>query len=170
MGLSLGTPKEMRDRNKEGLSIWLYRVIRDEERLNDPPVRVGFSQIKYPPLPLRLHYLMVPIVNAADPLAGAETEQRILEKVLQTFHDHPQLRGMDLQGDFKDTESELNVRLESLSLEEITRVWDALEGSYQLSVSYEVGVAYVESALQMGKVSPVNVALPEYGVSIPVGV
>ncbi|MGZ9233910.1 MAG: DUF4255 domain-containing protein [Anaerolineales bacterium] len=164
MVVSLNTPKEFGD--SEGVSVWLYRVIRDAERLNAPPMRRDFNQIERTPLPLCLHYLITPIVNASNVMVGPETEQVILGKILQIFHDHPTLRGADLQDDFAGTEVELNVRLESLSLEEITRVWDALEGSYQLSVSYEVSVVNIDSAIEPERVSPVVVALPEHGVII----
>ena len=43
MIVSLDTPREMKQRNKEGVSLWLYRVIRDEERLNAPPFRRDFQ-------------------------------------------------------------------------------------------------------------------------------
>ena len=164
MIVSLDTPREMKQRNKEGVSLWLYRVIRDEERLNAPPFRRNFNSIERVPLPVRLHYLITPIANSTDALEGSVTEQVILGKVMQTFHDHPILSGTDLQDDFSGTEVELTVRLESLTLEEISKVWDALERSYQLSISYEVAVVYIESAMEPEKVAPVQVALPEYGV------
>ena len=166
MVVSLNTPKELTVRNKEGVSVWLYRAVRDAERLNTPPMRRDFNQIESPPLPVCLHYLITPIVDTANVVAGSETEQVILGKILQIFHDHPTLRGADLQDDFAGTEVELNVRLESLNLEEITRVWDALEGSYQLSVSYEVSVVNIDSAMEPERVSPVVVALPEHGVIV----
>ncbi len=161
MVVTLNTPKEMTRNNSEGLSVWLYRIIRDEERLNAPPEWIGPNGVRRPPLPLRLHYLITPITRVQSQ-TGPETEQVILGKILQTFYDHPTLRGTDLQGDFSGTESELNVRLETLSLEEITRVWDALEGSYQLSISYEVSVVNIASAMEPERVSPVLAALPEY--------
>jgi hypothetical protein len=166
MVVSLNTPKELTVRNIEGVSVWLYRAIRDAERLNTPPMRRDFNQIESTPLPMCLHYLITPIVNTTNAVAGPETEQVILGKILQIFHDHPTLRGSDLQDEFDGTEVELNVRLESLNLEEITRVWDALEGSYQLSVSYEVSVVNVDSAMEPERVSPVIVAMPESGVIV----
>lgn len=165
MVVSLSTPQELATNNVEGLSVWLYRVVRDDERLNAPPQRIAFNQLQRTPLPVRLHYLMTPIT--ADQLAGGpETEQVILGKVLQAFHDHPLLRGTDLQGDFGGTGVELNVRLEALSLEEIARVWDALDGSYQLSVSYEVSVVEIASAREVEDMTPVEVVLPEYGIIV----
>lgn len=166
MIVSLNTPKEMIERTIVGVSVWLYRVIRDEERLNAPSFRRDFNSLECAPLPVRLHYLITPIINTTVAVAGPETEQVILGKIMQTFHDHPTLRGADLQDDYIGTEVELNVRLESLALEEITRVWDALEGSYQLSLSYEVSVVNIESEIEPEKVAPVLVALPEHGVIV----
>lgn len=165
MEVSLRTPQEMTDNNVEGLSVWLYRVTRDEERLNAPPERIAYNQMRRTPLPLRLHYLMTPI-TASELDAGPETEQLILGKVLEVFHDHPLMRGTDLQGELSGTSAELAVRLEAMSLEEIARVWDALDGSYQLSVSYEVSAVYIASGRQPEGVTPVEVALPEYGVIV----
>jgi hypothetical protein len=164
MVVSLNTPQEMTEKPAEGLSIWLYRVIRDDQRLNDPPRRVSATELLPPPLPLRLHYLMTPITNRK--LGDPETEQLILGKVLQAFQGRPVLRGTDLQAEFAGTETELNVRLEALSLEEITRVWEALEGSYQLSVSYEVSVVNIATDLEPEHVSPVEVVMPEYGLIV----
>jgi hypothetical protein len=165
MVVSPHTPQEMFDKNIQGLSVWLYRVVRDPERMNDPAERIAWDQIKSPPLPLRLHYLMTPITDEQVNVSP-ETEQKILGKVLQAFHSRPLLRGIDLKGEFEGTQTELRVRLEPMSLEEITRIWEALKGSYQLSVSYEVTLVNIDSSLEPEKATPVAVALPEYGVIV----
>lgn len=164
MVVTLNTPQEMNAKPAEGLSVWLYRIIRDEQRLNDPPVRISPTELRPPPLPVRLHYLMTPVTNeqSGDP----ETEQLILGKVLQLFHSHPVLGGADLQAEFTGTEVELRVRLEPLMLEEITRIWEALEGSYQLSVSYEISVVNIMPELEPEQVSPVMITMPEHGVIV----
>jgi len=162
--VSLATPEEMAEIPAQGVSVWLYRVIRDEQRLNDPPVRISPTELRPTPLPLRLHYLITPITNQITGDPG--TEQLILGKVLQTFYSHPMLRGTDLKGDFENTETELKVRLEAMSLEEITRVWEALEGSYQLSVSYEVSVVDIDPDLEPERITPVQIAMPEYGLIV----
>jgi Pvc16 N-terminal domain len=162
MVVSLNTPEEMTEKPIEGVSIWLYRVIRDEQRLNDPPVRLSPTQVQPPPLPLRLHYLITPVTS--ERFGDPETEQIILGRVLQIFYSHPILRGIDLKAEFSGTEVELRMRLEPLNLEEITRVWEALQGSYQLSVSYEVSVVNITPELEPERVTPVEIALPEYGL------
>lgn len=162
MVVSLATPDEMETLGEEGVSLWLYRLVRDESLLNRPPKRVGFDGLQRRPLPVRCHYLITPIVEAAT-AAAAETEQTILGRVLQCFHDQPFLRGVDLQNDFAGTAIELTARLEPLALEEITRIWDALDRSYQLCLSYEVTVVEIASAKETESASPVEILLSEYG-------
>jgi len=165
MVVSLDTPEEMADLNREGISVWLYRVQRDDQTLNQPPRRLAPDRIVPPPLPLRLHYLVVPIVDHTMRAQAPELEQHILGKALQVFNDTNNLRGPSLADDFAGQDLEIFVRLEPLHLEEITRVWDALELSYRLSVSYEVSVVPIASALAVEAVSPVDAALPEYGLT-----
>ena len=85
----LFTPAEM-TAARSGLSVWLYRVVRDDMTLNRPPERVTTTLTRRVPLPVRLHYLVTPITNSDEPDAP-ETEQAILGKVLQAFYDHPHL-------------------------------------------------------------------------------
>ncbi len=159
------TPQEMSGSSQpeQGLSVWLYRVLRDEQTLNRPQQRIAYDLVEPKPLPMRLHYLMTPIVDDNQG-NGPLTEQEILGKVLQTFHDTPMLRGSLLDDAFLDAEVELAVRLEPLGLEEITRVWDALETSYELCASYEVSIVPICTAKQPQPVTPVDSVLAEYGV------
>ena len=140
----LSTPQELT--GKSGLSLWLYRVSRDDTRLNDPPrlrpLPSGRVEVLPPPLPLRLHYLMTPLAKDQP-----ELEQRILGAVLQAFYSTPILSGSDLAGDFTGTRAQVFVRLEALSLDETARVWEALSSSFQLCVSYEVTLANIEPAV-----------------------
>src|SRR5262245_16627631 len=86
MHVRLQTPAEMvQGNNDEGVSFWLYRVIRDEERLNDPARRISPTQLRPPPLPVRLHYLATPLTNRTNQ-GDPDTEQYVLGKILQIFH------------------------------------------------------------------------------------
>lgn len=167
MVVSLNNPHEMTEKPAEGLSVWLYRIIRDDQRLNDPPVRLSATELQPPPLPLRLHYLMTPVTNPGT--GSPETEQLILGKVMQLLHGSAVLRGADLKAEFSGTEVELHIRLEPLGLDEITRIWEALEGSYQLSVSYEVSIVDIMPDREPERLTPVEVVMPEYGLIVSLG-
>jgi hypothetical protein len=165
MDATLNSPQQMSQASMQGLSVWLYRVLRDEERLNAPPVRVGPDLVRRPPLPLRLHYLLTP-VTATDAADGTATEQVILGKVLQIFHDTCRLRGVSLRDDFSGTEIDLHLRLESLTVDELTRVWDALEAPYRLSVSYEVSVVEIDISTEPDRFARVLSIQPEYALIV----
>ena len=85
--VSLATPQEMRDLNQQGLSVWLYRVARDENRLNDPPeVRTlpgGGVEVLPTPLPVRLHYLMTPLASASPDTSCRCTEHLCAAKCVR---------------------------------------------------------------------------------------
>ena len=82
--------------------------------------------------------------------------------MLQVFNDHAILRGSDLQESLRGTTVQLRLSLETLSLEELTRVWDALNEPYQLSVCYQVQVVTIESALEPVLAPPVLVRNSAY--------
>jgi hypothetical protein len=159
------TPQEMETANEAGVSIWLYRIERDPELLNHPPERVAADRLRRRPLPLRLHYLVTPVVrDAADVGSAPGMEQLLIGKVLQTFHDLPELAGSDLRGSLTGTGARLRVRMEPLDLSEIAAVWDALDSSYQLCIAYEVAVTLVDSETAAAPVTPVDGVEPEHGL------
>lgn len=143
------SPKEMQDLGNTGISVWLYKVSRMAEMLNEPPERISPNQVARVPLPLVLFYLVTPITG--DP----GTRHTLLGRVLQVLNDHSILRGSDLQGVLEGTNEQLRVNLEALSLEELSLVWEALNEPYQLSVTYLVQVAKIDSDLEAIKSSPV---------------
>lgn len=153
--VSLQSPREMRDDNREGLSLWLYRVERDEQRLNEVPrtrlLPDGRLELQPTPLPLRLHYLVTPTA-----VTSPDMEQRILGLAMQAFHQHAIVSGSLLRGELSGTDAELSLHLEALGVDQIARVWEALEGSYQLCVSYEVSLVRIEAAADPLRASPVE--------------
>jgi hypothetical protein len=140
--IDLRSPREMRDAAQgaqpNGISLWLYRFTRNASVLNQPPVRVDDELIRQP-LPVDLAYLIAPVT------ATPENEQALLGRVLQVFTDQPVLRGPDLRDDLAGEPAELRLTLETLTLEELTRVWQSLGEPYQLSASYKVEVVRLDS-------------------------
>jgi hypothetical protein len=163
--VSLNTPEEMLQANEQGLSIWLYRVIRDDNLLNVPPRRTAPDRLRAPPLPMRLHYLFTPVFERLEGVSAPEFEQILLGKVLQLFHEGPQLRGSMLLGTLAGRDLEITVRLETLALDELSRVWEALERSYQLTLAYEVAVVPIDSRRDFVTGPPVGIFQPSQGVA-----
>jgi Pvc16 N-terminal domain len=140
--ISLESPFELRDGDSVRLSIYLYRVVEDAYTKNQFPVSGNGGQLRKPPLTLDLFYLVTPLV-------GSPREQQIiLGKVMQVLYDRAILSGADLTGTLAVSAEEARVILNPVSLEETTRVWQALEMSYRLSVCYTVRVAMADSRLE----------------------
>jgi hypothetical protein len=148
--IELLSPRELQDKNESlAVSVWLYRVARMSDMLNEPPQRVAPNLIAATPLPLLLHYLVTPISG------DALTRHALMGKVLQVLNDHSIVRGADLQGILQGATDQLRVALEALSLEDLSLVWDALSEPYQLSVSYVVQTVSIDSALEPVNTTPV---------------
>lgn len=94
----------------------------------------------YPPLALNLCYLLTP------PTGKDDTDQLVLGKALQVFHDRGVLN-MEIknaQGDGPRAE-ELHISLAQRTIAELAEVWEAMQQPYRLSVCYEVRVVRIES-------------------------
>jgi hypothetical protein len=140
-GISLAPPEIQNGVAQSSLSLWLYLVSEQEHTKNRPPTVLPDGRKISAPLALSLYYLVTPGAPAA-PSAGDRPRwvQAILGKVLQVFHTVPIIALVDPEAELAE---ELHVALCRLTLEELTRIWDALGQPYQLSVCYRVNVARV---------------------------
>jgi hypothetical protein len=156
--IDLHSPKETQMTGQSKVvSVWLYKVSRMAEMLNDPPERKQSNQMARAALPVLLYYLVTPIHD--DP----PTRHALLGKVLQVFNDHAIVRGADLAGlALKGTTEQLRINLEALTLEELSLVWYALGEPYQLSVTYLVQVVKIDSDREPLKSTPVLKKTVEY--------
>ena len=137
--LSLQSPFDLKDDNAVRLSLYLYRVAEDPYTKNQAPQQTAGLRQRRAPLSLDLSYLVTPLVGSP------EEQQIVLGKVMQVFHDRAVLEGPDLGAAMAAAGEELRVVLNPLSLEDVARVWQALEMSYRLSVCYVVRVAIIDS-------------------------
>lgn len=124
------------------LSVYLYHIEPEPHLRNQPYLNVD-TRLRYPPLALQLHYLITAL-DDQEP-----TNQLVLGRILQHFHDNPYIReigGGPLDDSFGGNSPEARITLEMLTLEELSRVWQALRSGYQLSLAYKVQVVTVDSA------------------------
>src|SRR5262245_52439714 len=154
--ISLESPFDLKDDDSVRLSIYLYRIVEDPYTKNQFPVRGNGDHLRKPPLTLDLNYLVTPLVG------NPREQQIVLGKVMQVLYDRTILQGSDLVGSLADSTDELRVILNPVTLEETTRVWQALEMSYRLSVCYVVRVVLVDSLREQALI-PVIEKTTKYG-------
>jgi hypothetical protein len=137
--ISLESPADLENNNSVRLSIYLYRIVENAYLKNRFPLEGRGGTQRKPPLTLDLYYLITPLV-------GTPREQQIvLGKTMQVLYDRAILESPDLEGSLGQSGEEIRLVLNPVSLEELTRVWQALEIPYRLSVCYIARVAIVES-------------------------
>jgi hypothetical protein len=119
------------------LSLFLYRVTMNQHlrgvRHAGDPMELGV------PLSIDLHYLLT--VWSDD----VSREHAILAWTMLQLQQHPVFDASSLSpvGEWK-TGEHVQVLPEELSTEDIMRIWDSLEPSYRLSVSYTARVGRIE--------------------------
>lgn len=121
------------------LSLWLYHVTENAFVKNRPPQRVNGHALQETPLALNLFYLLTPFAGSGP------SDHLLLGLTLQTLYDNAILL---LERPVEQEFVELRIVLCRLSLEELTRIWEALREPYRLSVCYEVQVARIDSRRQ----------------------
>ncbi len=137
-------PAEAMHNTSNRLSLWLYQINENEFVKNQPPIRGKDPKLlKRAPLALTLSYLITPLATllSADS-TGRDEDHLIIGKVMQVFHDCSTLIVRDT---INQSAEELRINLKRLTLEELTRVWDALREPYRLSLCYQVQVPTIDS-------------------------
>jgi hypothetical protein len=143
-------PTETARDSSNRLSLWLYQVTENEHIKNNPPLRqVNQLTRSETPLSLNLYYLVTPFA------ASGESDHLLLGRTMQAFYDNAILH---LRRPPDDISEELRIIFCRLTLEELTRIWDALREPYRLSVAYQVRVTTIDSQRTGGQARVV-----EYG-------
>ncbi len=141
--ITLDSPAAQEQGNDSALlSIYLYRIVEDPYMKNGLGVEGAGGRSRRRPLMLDLYYLITPLLRLP------REQQIVLGKVMQVFHDHASIEGADLAGSLAG-DNVLRIVLNPLGLEEIARVWQALETSYRLSICYSVRVAMLDSTSEV---------------------
>ena len=133
----LRNPTETARDSANRLSLWLYQMTENEFMKNQPPLRGEDPQLThFPPLALNFYYLITPFATSG------EGDHLLLGKTMQVLYDNSTLLLRDPTNNIAE---ELRIILCNLSLEQLTRIWEALQQPYRLSVCYQVRVSRVDS-------------------------
>jgi Pvc16 N-terminal domain len=128
--------------NPPRATLFLYDVVEEPTSRNRPPTGelVGGRVVsRKRPLGLCLYYLVT--AWGKDPV----TEQRILGRVIQVFHEDSIIDGPDLADELAGTGVELRISLSRMQIDDRARIWWAINKPYRLSINYEVRVVDVDA-------------------------
>jgi hypothetical protein len=142
--VSLRSPAEetLEGATRPIVNLFLFRVAENPFAKNQDWLPVGTGALHYPPLALNLFYVLTPFAqNRLD-------EHRVLGEAMHIFYDHSIITAPLLRGGLENSTEELKVDLCQLNLEDLTRIWNALNQPYRLSVCYDVRVVLIDSTIE----------------------
>lgn len=134
--VTLLSPVETSSHQKR-VNLFLYRVIANPHLHNrDFQPKPGAPNVLlHPPLALNLFYMLTPFAQL-DPETGEANAHAVMSEAMRVLHEHPILPQSALEAPL--VESQVKVTLHAADIEELSKVWTALEKDLRLSAIYEV--------------------------------
>jgi hypothetical protein len=124
--ITFSSPKTVSTQENKKLSIFLYNITKRTTERNIPPSEDGSGKITGN-LSSDLHYLIIP-------LSGSEKDHHmVLEKIIQMFLTKPLIEIA-----YAEKKIEVVVKVDSHSLDELSRLWMALDAPLRLSLSLTI--------------------------------
>jgi len=143
VNIALAPPEDVADTSTR-LSLYLYHVginnsMRNQNML---PQTARDDELRLPPLPLELRYLVTPTDDE-------EVSQLILGRLLQFIYDNPSLDTIGevpLGNSFGGASRELRLTPDLLNVEQLSQLWNAFSQPFRLSLAFQVDVVAIDSA------------------------
>ena len=142
--VSLASPADEKvdDTAKPKVNLFLFRVTENPFAKNQDWLPAGIGNLHYPPLALNLFYVLTPFAfNKLD-------EHRVLGEAMRVLYEDAIISAPLLKGALEHTSEEIKVDLCQLTIEDLTRIWNALNKPYRLSVCYEVRILLIDSVFE----------------------
>jgi Pvc16 N-terminal domain len=140
-------PEKARKTNEDQLNIFLYHTpLNAAWRNMDMPRQIRPGETGQPPLGLNLHYLITGYGKDDDDILG----QQWLGKAMSILHDHPVLGAQEIKSalaasGLQDQIERVRITPQSISLDEMSKLWTAFQAPYRISMAYQVDVVLIES-------------------------
>ena len=156
------------DRARQGVNgsqvnLFLYHTVQNAAWRNmDIPRKLKPGETGFPPLPLTLHYLITAFYGEDEDSIDTTTDanrilgsHRLLGRAMSILHDHPLLDTASINGTLPpddlldhpyDQVEPVRITPQSLSLDEMYKLWSGFQTVYRFSTAYEVSVVLIESA------------------------
>jgi Pvc16 N-terminal domain len=140
--ISLRSPAdETIDENRPKINLYLFRIEENAFAKNRDWQVVGNNLLHRTPLTLNLFYVVTPYARQQ------EDGHRVLGEAMRILYDNAVIDPSSLRGALEHTADPLKVDLCSFDLEDLTRVWNAFNISYRLSVCYQVRIVFIDSTI-----------------------
>lgn len=140
LSITISTPDEEISDSTNRINLFLYQVLENAQLKNQDWQMNNPTTMKPPSLSLNLFYLLTPYPQNPNDYTNAHL---ILGEAMQVLFDHPVLTSTYLNQAAEETKLILN----PVSIDEMTKIWSAINKPYRLSVSYEVSVAQIDSGV-----------------------
>jgi hypothetical protein len=153
--ISLDSPARIADNSAPNasqalLSLYLYQVTPNIYINNQGYIPAGMGVRMFPPLSLNLFYLLTPLNASPDDALVT------LATAMQALAAHPVIRADFLDSHLRPEMPEVKVAICPVTLEELTRLWNAFNQAYRLSVCYQVQAVSIDSIRQPESGAPVT--------------
>ena len=123
------------------LGLYMYDIQEPREFQRNDMIRTGANQARYPSRPLTLYFALY-VNGKSQMMSDAETELRIMGRVIQVLLDYAVLKGT---GNAEEGEADASVTLLNLSFEDKTKLWSVLSVPYQVAVYFSVSPVVLSS-------------------------
>ncbi|MCP4368473.1 MAG: DUF4255 domain-containing protein [Deltaproteobacteria bacterium] len=138
--VSLKSPKDEKDEISPKINLFLYQVLEDPYAKNLKERALNSGERQRTHLALNLFYLVTPF--SSDIL----NQHQIIGEAMRILYDYAIVDGPLLGGGLEGTFLDIKLALCPLNLEELTRIWYALQTPYRISVCYKARILRIDSS------------------------
>lgn len=153
-----------------GINLYLYKVAENPQwkNMDWPGDRTNPAKVSRPPLSLDLFYLLTPYaVKETEEQTEVALNHRLLGVAMHVLHENPVLN--DIHNTFFDADNDehfsenlrnsfekIQVSLNPMDMEEMSRIWSMGDKDYRLSVAYHVSLVQIAPTIQTKPAAPVQ--------------
>lgn len=139
--VTLLSPADTSSQQKR-INLFLYRVtpnpfLNNRDWLPKPGAP---GQLMQAPIAVNLYYLLTAYAQL-DPQTGLADAHSLMAEAMRVLHEHPIISQAFLENGLE--QGEVKVTLHATDVEELSKVWTALNKEYRLSAVYEVAYAEI---------------------------